>query len=119
MKIPSDLRQEAGRDLLRPFAPNPQNRLEWSEEGTEWSVMMSETAGMKIEPAGPCLCSVEFLDGEYMETNPLIEAQKTVKGKYADTEHVKFKTLPEVTFASTVHKGSYDGISAANAAVAE
>lgn len=54
-----------------------------------------------------------------METNPLIEAQKTVKGKYADTEYVKFKTLPEVTFASTVHKGSYDGISTANAAVAK
>ena len=91
----------------------------YDEEGMVWSVMMSETAGMKIEPADPCLCSVEFLDGEYMETNPLIEAQKTVKGKYADTEHVKFKPLPEVTFASTVHKGSYDGISAANAAVAE
>ncbi len=50
--------------------------------------------------------------------NPEIEAQKTVRGKYRDTEQVKFKTLPEVTFASAIHRGSYGGISAANAAVA-
>lgn len=90
----------------------------YDEEGMAWSVMMSETAAMNLEPANPCLCSVTFLDGEYMEKDPEIEAQKTVRGKYADTEHVKFKTLPEVTFASAIHKGSYDGINAANAAVA-
>lgn len=90
----------------------------YEDEGMAWSIMMSETAAMNLEPADPCLCSVVFFDGEYMEKNPEIEAQKTVRGKYRDTEHVKFKTLPEVTFASAIHRGSYDGINAANAAVA-
>ncbi len=90
----------------------------YDEEGMAWSVLVSETAKMNLEPADPCLCSVVFLDSEYMEKDPEIEAQKTVRGRYEDTEHVKFKTLPEVTFASAIHKGSYAGISAANAAVA-
>lgn len=31
-----------------------------------------------------------------------------VKGKYEDTEHVKFKMLPAVKVASCIVKGSYD-----------
>ncbi len=31
-----------------------------------------------------------------------------VKGKYEDTEHVKFKTLPAVKVASCIVKGRYD-----------
>ena len=38
-------------------------------------------------------------------------AWKTVKGAYPDTEHVKFRTLPEVTVASCTFKGSYAQIS--------
>ena len=46
------------------------------------------------------------------------EAQKTVRGDYPDTEHVRFRTLPAVTFASATFRGPYDKIRAANAAVA-
>jgi effector-binding domain-containing protein len=35
-------------------------------------------------------------------------AWKTVKGKYPDTEHVKFKTLPPVKVASCMVKGGYE-----------
>ena len=35
-------------------------------------------------------------------------AWKTVKGTYPDTEHVKFKTLPEVKVASCMVKGGYE-----------
>ena len=42
----------------------------------------------------------------------------TVSGSYNDTEHVKFKTLPEVKVASCVIKGSYDQMGEAYATVA-
>ena len=45
------------------------------------------------------------------------EVQKTVRGDYPDTEHVKFKTMPAVQVASAVCKGSYDQLNEATAAV--
>ena len=44
------------------------------------------------------IAAVTFLDGEYKEKDvEMLEAWKTVKGAYPDTEHVKFRTLPAVT----------------------
>ena len=40
-----------------------------------------------------------------------------MKGQYPDTEHVKFRTLSEVTVASCTYKGSYTRISEVYAAV--
>ena len=67
----------------------------------------------------PCLCAVTYLDGEYKEENVEMMAWKTVKGSYPDTEHVKFRTLPEVTVASCFYRGSYTRITEAYAAVIE
>lgn len=92
---------------------------DYSQEGMLWEVLCKETGHMKLVPENPCYCSVTYLDGEYKENNVDAEAQKTVKGQYQDTEHVKFKTVPAVTFASATFKGSYSLISEANAAVAE
>ena len=74
---------------------------------------------MKLVEADPCLCAVTFLDGEYKEKDVEVMAWKTVKGDYPDTEHVKFRTIPAVTCATVVHKGSYAKIGEANAAVAK
>lgn len=79
---------------------------------------MEETAHMRIQDGDPCLCAALFHDGDYKESDVDVEVQKTVKGTYPDTEHVKFKTVPAVQVASAVCKGSYDQISAVNAAVA-
>ena len=57
--------------------------------------------------ATPCYCAVEFLDNEFKEQNVEIMASKSVKGTYPDTEHVKFRTLPAVTYAGCTFKGSY------------
>lgn len=89
----------------------------YDQEGTIWSVMTSETAGMNLTEADPCLCAVTFLDGEFKENDVEMMAWKTVKGNYHNTEHVKFKTLPEVTVASCTFKGSYSRITDAYAAV--
>ena len=91
--------------------------LRYEDEGMVWSMMMSETARMKLVEADPCLCAVTFLDGEYKENDVEVMAWKTVKGSYPDTEHVKFQTLPEVTVASCTFKGGYHLITEVYAAV--
>ena len=81
----------------------------YEQEGMIWSTLVSE--------ADPCLCAVTFLDGEYKEKDVEMLAWKTVKGSYPDTEHVQFRTLPEVTVASCTFRGSYDQISEVYAAI--
>ena len=87
-------------------------------EGHLWSVFLKETAHLHIQDGDPCLCTALFYDGEYKEKDVDVEIQKSVKGTYPDTEHVKFKTVPAVQVASAVCKGSYDQIGEVNAAVA-
>lgn len=90
----------------------------YDKEGMVWEVLCKETEHMSLIPSEPCYCSVIFYDGEYKESDVEVEAQKTVEGSYQDTEHVKFKTVPAVTYASATYKGSYDLISDVNTAVA-
>jgi len=91
----------------------------YEDEGMVWGIMMEETGRMNLAEADPCLCAVTFLDGEYKEENVEVMAWKTVKGSYSDTDHVKFRTLPEVTVASCTYKGSYTLITEVYAAVVE
>lgn len=89
----------------------------YEDEGMVWSTLVGETCRMNLAEADPCLCAVTFLDGEYKETDVEVLAWKTVKGSYPDTEHVKFRTLPEVTVASCIYRGSYAQITDVYAAV--
>ena len=90
----------------------------YDQEGILWHTLVRETEHLQLQPDDPCYCTVTFHDGEYKETDVDVEAQKTVRGTYPDTEHVVFKTVPPVTFASVTFQGPYDKIQAANAAVA-
>ena len=87
----------------------------YEDEGMAWG-MLSEVK-QPLVPAEPCLAATEFLDKEYKKENVEIIVWMTVKGTYADTEHVKFKTLPAVKIASCTIKGSYELMKDANAAV--
>ena len=89
----------------------------YEDEGMVWSTLIGETCRMNLAEADPCLCAVTFLDGEYKETDVEVLAWKTVKGVYPDTEHVKFRTLPEVTVASCIFRGSYAQITNVYAAM--
>ena len=89
----------------------------YEDEGMLWGRLAEETCRMKLMEADPCLCAVTYLDGEYKEENVEMMAWKTVKGSYPDTEHVKFRTLPEVTVASCTYQGSYTRITDVYAAV--
>ena len=88
----------------------------YEDEGMLWG-MMAECK-TPLVPADPCLAAAEFLDKEYKEENVEIKVWMTVKGKYEDTEHVKFKTLPAVKVASCIIKGSYEQMGDAMATVA-
>ena len=90
----------------------------YEREGDVWHVLCAETDHMRLQSADPCYCSVVFYDEGFKETDVDVEARKTVTGQYPDTEHVKFKTVPEVTFASCTYQGGYEKINEVNAAVA-
>lgn len=89
----------------------------YQDEGMVWHVLCRETDSMHLLPTDPCYCCVVFLDGEYKEKDVTVEAQKTVKGPYPDTEHVRFRTLPPVTYAGCTFKGGYEQINDVTAAL--
>lgn len=90
----------------------------YDQEGMLWQVLMDETQALHLVPDEPCYCSVVFHDGEYKECDVDVEAQKTVRGTYPDTEHVRFRTLSEVTAACATCEGAYDQLGDVMAAVA-
>lgn len=90
----------------------------YDREGDLWSIYCQETARMNIQDGDPALCAAVYHDGEFKEADVDVEIQKSVTGRYPDTEHVKFKTMPAVEVASATFRGSYDQITAANEAVA-
>ena len=85
----------------------------YEDEQLAWNRM--KEYGKPLTPADPCMAGCSFLDKEYKEENVEIVAWMTVKGKYEDTEQVKFKMLPEIEVASCIVKGSYDQLSDATA----
>lgn len=80
----------------------------YEQEGMLWEMLMGETEHLNLITDEPCYCCAVFHDKEFRETDVDVEVYKTVKGTYPDTEHVKFRMLPETTVAAAVCKGSYD-----------
>ena len=91
----------------------------YEQEQMLWDILMEETGRMNLTPGNPCCCCAVFHDEEHRETDVDVEVQKTVTGTYPDTEHVKFRTLPEVTAATAVCRGSYDQMDAVMRSVAD
>lgn len=97
-------------------------RLRKDENAMKYDVTLKnlpERYAATVRMTIPCYCDVVFHDREYKEADVDVEARKTVKGHYPDTEHVIFKTLPEVTFASATYQGSYSLINEVTAAVVQ
>ena len=88
----------------------------YEDEAMAWA-MMGEVK-TPLVPDEPCYAIAEFLDEEFKEENIEIVVSMAVKGKYEDTEHVKFKTLPAVKVASCIIKGDYSQVANATATVA-
>ena len=90
----------------------------YDQESILWQQMYEETKGMNVQTAEPSCSLALFYDEGYKEQDVDVEIQITVKGRYADTDHVKFKTAPECRIASATYKGSYTKLTEVNAAVA-
>ena len=106
------------RTLPERYAATVQMTIpRYEDEGMIWGILTEETCRMRLTEDDPCLCAVTYLDGEYREANVEMMAWKTVKGSYPDTEHVKFRTLPEETVASCTYRGSYTQITEVYSAV--
>lgn len=90
----------------------------YQEEGVLWQILMNETATLNLKDDEPCYAIAMFHDKEYKEENVDVEVQKSVKGSYANTENVVFKTEAPIMIASATYKGSYDKIGEVNTAVA-
>ena len=91
----------------------------YEQEGILWDTMMRETAGMNLHIAAPCYGMAVFHDEGHKESDVDVEIQMSVKGFYKNTDHVVFKTVPAVEFASAVIKGSYEQLTSVNSAVAQ
>ena len=90
----------------------------YEQEGMLWNLLMEETAQLNLVDGDPCYCCAVFHDKEYREADVEVEVQKDVLGSYPDTEHVRFRMLPEMTAACATCKGSYAQMDGINAAVA-
>ncbi|MGN0778358.1 MAG: MerR family transcriptional regulator [Aristaeellaceae bacterium] len=90
----------------------------YEQEGMLWNLLMQETAPLNLQDADPCYCCAVFHDKEYREADVEVEVSKDVRGHYADTEHVRFRELPELTVACATCKGSYEQMGDINAAIA-
>lgn len=90
----------------------------YEQEGLLWQTMYKETASQNLQTEEPCYPMAIFHDKGYKESDVDVEVQETVKGSYEDTEHVRFKTMPAVCFASATYQGSYDLLREVNSAVA-
>lgn len=87
----------------------------YEEEGRLWHILFSES-GVDNNFTGPTMAILH--DKEYKERDVDVEVQIEVKGKYPDTENVKFKTTPSVQVACTTFKGAYSQFPEVYAALA-
>ncbi|WKY43223.1 MerR family transcriptional regulator [Eubacteriaceae bacterium ES2] len=89
----------------------------YDQEGMLWELMMKETGNLKVDE--PCYSMAIFHDEGYKENDVDVEVQISVKGNYKNTEHVVFKNVSAITFASAVLKGSYEHLTEVHSYVAQ
>ncbi len=65
----------------------------------------------------PDYCYVEYVDGEYRESDFTVEYAQSVERTGIETDGIRFKTLPETEAACALHRGAYDGLPKAYACV--
>ncbi|NLO84616.1 MAG: MerR family transcriptional regulator [Clostridiales bacterium] len=90
----------------------------YNQEGLLWQTLMSEIGPLNVQDGDPCYTLAIFHDGEHKEENVDVEVQKSIRGSYANTEHVVFKMQQAVLVASCTFKGSYDQCSEVSESVA-
>lgn len=90
----------------------------YDQEKLLWQTLQREAAPQRLRMAEPSYGLAVYHDEGYKERDVDVEIQIAVLGSYADTEHVRFKTVPAVQVACATYQGSYEKITEANEAVA-
>lgn len=90
----------------------------YNKEGMLWEMMYKEASSYNLQCANPPYSLAIFYDEGYKEADVDVEIQISVQGKHEDTEHVVFKTVPPITIASAIYKGSYEKLTGVNLEVA-
>ena len=91
----------------------------YDKESILWNIFMTETAKMNLNLADLFYSLAIFHDECYKENDVDVELEGTVKGTYENTENVVCKSVPPVQIAFAIYSGSYEQITAVNAAVAD
>lgn len=90
----------------------------YDQEGILWEQLYRELEPQQVKPANPCYGLAVFHDEGYKEHDPDVEIQMAVAGAYQDTEHVRFKTVPQQQIASATYTGAYEQLGQVHQAVA-
>lgn len=78
------------------------------QEGELWNALYRELTALNIKKAKPAFYYGIFHNEGYVENNLDVEVQIEVVGNYADTEHIKFKTIPTTLAATITYQGAYE-----------
>ena len=100
------------REKMEQFFSARQKDLEALSQDTAYKLTLLDAARKRLRKEENMSYNVTLktIPERYAATNVEMMAWKTVRGSYPDTEHVKFRTLPEVTVASCTYQGSYTQI---------
>lgn len=93
----------------------------YEKEGLLWAGLNNELKELNKEIAyvENGLVMAVFYDQGYKEKDVDIEIRVEVKGKYEDTENIKFKTIPAIKVASIIFTGGYEHITDISYSIAE
>lgn len=107
------------KELPERYVASVRRRIpHYGDEGELWAALREGTRILDVQECDPCYALVLYHDEEHVDDNPDVEVQVAVKGTYADTANVKFKTVPSMLIASTTYKGSYEHMDEVISAVA-
>ncbi len=100
----------------RQVASLRQRIARYEDEGTLWQQLHAEIAPQKPQLALPPCHMALYHDQEHTESQPDVEVQLALTGRYTDTVNVHFKELPPMTVACVTFRGPYDQITQVNLA---
>lgn len=90
----------------------------FDQEAILWQILNEEVMAQNVVQDTPCCGLAIFHDKGFKEENVDVEIQISVKGRYQDTEHVRFKEVEPIQIASATYKGGYEQITGVNESVA-
>ncbi|HBH3611633.1 TPA: MerR family transcriptional regulator [Clostridioides difficile] len=129
LKIETTIKRIGGNDIMKNydvtiknFAPKYMMTLRrviptYQDEGMLWHQAFLETKDQNVQIEPPKYSKAVFYDTGYKEDYVDVEVQVAVSGKYKDTEHVKFKTVPSVTAATAIVNGNFNQVADACEAI--